>query len=69
MRMQVAGFAMHRDSDLGFKEPVHLFDLVTARMARHMDEVIMFCNHLNTLIDQVVMKVEQRSFIAGDNLG
>ena len=69
MGVQVAGLAVDRDGDLRPDPAVHLLHLVAARVARHVDEVIVLGDDLDALADQLVVQVVERALVAGDDLG
>ena len=64
----MAGLAVDRDRDLRPDPAVHLLQLVAAGMARDVDEVVDLGDHLDTLAHELVVQVEERALVAGDDL-
>ena len=67
MLCQMTGLAMHGDSKLGPHPLIHMGQLVTARMAGDMHEMIALGDDGNAALGQAVLQIKNRGFVAGDN--
>ena len=64
MFAQVTVFAVHRDHHFGAHDVVHLFQIGTVRVARHVIKVRAIIHHIDVLFRQVVHDTQHFALIA-----